>query len=538
MVLSACLPESSPTQQFLPGFDEPTDQLGLGTIVLLGITLPEPDAASPRAAETLALVGTLLEAGFGDMAEVVPQVGETPPSPGLSVPNGADVDAWSATVSLAPSKATPGSLRLGIELCEVVDRCEVLEATATPALLPQALGPLLESASVVLGRRAPDVTRAAWTQPVSNDPYAITVLGRAAASWYGFAAPTAAEKWGDKRADPMTRAGFLDPAMPYGFWLAGRRALGAELDARVPLQRAAMARPGSASVLAAEAQALLKAGKPRDALARYELIDQLLPGDPRFVRDHARTALDLGEVELAQRVLARAPLGLRETRDLLVLRVRASDDGKRDLDELLALWQQRVPDDPEPVRRRIERRVRDDRFADALALVPVLRERGEDPSALAGALQAAVDHDAAPTDRAPAVQDLRAGLASAEASMQGLGDRANEVGALQNTLAADAGVTLGELCTGPKAETAQRSDAGGRAWRDAVLEAQRAVRQARTLADSETVAPLVSDAEAKELADLEARILGRAREFAVGRAWHRTYVASRLLRCPAKTAGG
>ena len=122
--------------------------------------------------------------------------------------------------------------------------------------------------------------------------------------------------------------------------------------------------------------------------------------------------------------------------------------------------------------------------------------------------------------------------------MGGLAERATRVAGLQNAMALGAGSSLGDLCAGPKAESAQASAREGAGWRGAVLEARRAVGQTRKIAGVATVSPLLSPKELGQLGDLEARVAVRAREYAVGRAWQRQHVAPGLKRCPPPVIGG
>lgn len=518
---TACTPGDAPPPSAAPDPVLPADTLGVGTIVVLEIAVAPPAGDVPRGSELVALSTALLEAGFADIAEVVPSVADADPAPGLAVPLGAEVDSFSAALSLRRSGA---EVTASVELCEAVDRCDVLEASAAPAQIDQALARILEASQVVLGRRAAATSVAAWRAPLSQDPYALTIAGRGARTLYGPDAPVPMDRRGDPRTDPLTRAERIDPGVAHVPWLAGRRSLGDGLptEARGLFGRAALRRPASVAFLAAEAATLLAAGRPKDALARYELLDALLPGDPRFVRDHARAALAADDRELAGRVLSRAPLSVDETRDLLALRVEMAPDTARQ-DELLALWQERVTHDPEPVRRRVTLRVHDDDFAGALGLLPELRARGEDVGPLEAALEAAVA-DAAD---APSILGLRRSLGETTTRLADALSRSRAVGEAQNALVPE----LGSLCSSKRLPEARGLSVEGAAFRERVVTVRAEVDRARSLAGLEAVQPLVSPAEEARLRRLEEEVARAETAYRVARAWNRAWLAPAMKRC-------
>jgi predicted Zn-dependent protease len=333
--------------------------------------------------EVRALTAALLESGLAELPGVVPVVEGARVSPGLEDALALATARQRAMVELA--EAAGGVVQLQVTLCpEGVGTCARHLATAQGLeALPQAVAGLLGKLALALGERAGPALEAQWAAPPSRDRYALYLAGRSAAQLYGWRAGPAEADVGDRKRDASVRALFIDPTNPLAWWLSGRQQLvrGVPEGAQRALRRAVELRGRTRLFRADEAAALASGGAPAEvALEAWEGVRQrAAPEDLRFALPHARALLGADQAEGAARTLDLLPASLHETAPVLRLRAALADAGQPvgDLDALLARWAESAPGDAEPVRRRIQLRVRGREYAEALPLTLELERRGE-----------------------------------------------------------------------------------------------------------------------------------------------------------------
>ncbi len=302
----------------------------------------------------------------------------------------------------------PGATRLEmeLELCVAAQGCASTTATGTREAPWEAFGALLEGAAGTLGVTAPPEVVDEWRRPGSTDTYAELLTGRAAATFYGILPPPADPT--DLRSNPVLRAVHLDPEQPLALWTLARWEVGSTADggkAAETLARAALARPTSPVFDADLGTVLLAAGKPDQAVAAWEHAREHGADDPRFLEPTARALLAADRAADARAVLDASPAEFRWEPRVAELRVAVAEavEGTAGLDPLLAHWQETDPDAVAPVRRRLDLRVQNGRFEEALGLVPALRARipGPQTDALEVALLVAVGRVRDAANRAP-----------------------------------------------------------------------------------------------------------------------------------------
>lgn len=341
-----------------------------------------------RDAEFRGLVTVAIELGLADIPGVVPLVvGDALPVAflGERAPAARQVDArLSVTGKLE-------ALELELELCVAGGECASTVATATSKAPWAAVGALLEGAAAALDVPIDEATRAAWSLPGSKDDYAELITGRAAAQFFGILPPTLTP--GDRKADPVLRALLLDPEQPLAQWVHARWEIATTVDggkAAVALARAQLSRPTSALLAADQAALLSLTGHVGEALLAWETLSGASPGDPRWILPLARARLAAGQGDAAVAALETLPTEFTWDPAVAALRVAATEAaGDADaLDPLLARWQAVASQNPEPVRRRIDLRVRRGAYEDAETLMGALRER--DPGPPTDALEVAL----------------------------------------------------------------------------------------------------------------------------------------------------
>ncbi|MCB9761614.1 MAG: tetratricopeptide repeat protein [Alphaproteobacteria bacterium] len=410
-----------------------------------------------HAEELRGLTLAQLELGFAELSGVVPALEDTTPALGLQRRPAEPSARWLAIPEL---EGTVEALTLRLTLCAPDGACEPLTSSGARGDLYAMTAQVLTQASHHMGRPVAEAVRLSWLEPPSPDPYAVLLSGRAAAAWYGFLPPIDPALEGDKRQDPIQRAALVDPLLSTSAWVLARRDAdrGEPERARAALLRGQARRPASAALQAMDAALLEQAGQPQAALAGWTRLAERDPYDLRFVLPLAETTLATGQPARAEEILERLPPLSRGDRDVLALRVRIADAGEGATDGLLALWQAAAPDDPEPVRRRIQGMLRTERYADAYALVPELSRRGAEAEAAALAVPLALG--AGRPDRA-------------REAAEALGD-ADAAGRIAMRQAAEADLTA--LLAEPSSEVPL--DPALRAW--ALLEADRP-QEAETL---------------------------------------------------------
>jgi hypothetical protein len=333
-------------------------------------------------AEVAGLATVLVESGLSELPDVAATVEGVAPAPGLARPLRTGVAPWTARLEMGDD---PALLRFQLEVCDGTGHCLAQQATGSRDRVVEPIADLLGWAAAVLGRPPTDAERAVWTAPISGDPYAVLVCGRSAATWYGILPPVAMEKLGDRNADPIAKAVWLDPGMGLAEWVLGRResARGEWGSARVAFTGATLGRPGSTAFLADEAAALAASGRAEAATVAWSTLQEAWPLDPRFQLPLAVAASDSGQPLIAARVVQALDPRFLDEPAVVELAVRIADatGPDADYDHLLERWADAYPHEPEPVRRRVALRVRAGRLEEAWDLLPELAARGAGPEA-------------------------------------------------------------------------------------------------------------------------------------------------------------
>lgn len=398
--LAAC--SSSPEGEVGPAEPGAAAPIRLAEVRLAPVAIVS--GKTPRPAELRGLLTAALELGFSDLPGVVPVVhpdGAPLAFSGRRAPPDLQVDAR-ATVQIAGE----GALSLEVELCVAGGQCASTVAEATVENPWPAVAATLAGAAATLEVAVPESTLAAWGTPGSKDPYSELITGRSAAGYYGLIAPSLTP--GDRKQDPVLRAVYLDPGQPLAQWMRARWEVATTLDggkALGALGAAQLARPGSPLLLADQAALLGLTGHRAESLLAWETLAADAPDDPRWWLPLAEARLASGLAVEARDLLERLPAAYAWGATVAELRVAAAEavgDGE-EVDPLLARWQAVDSTNPEPVRRRIDARVRGGHYAEAQSLVALLRGRAPGPAtdALDVALLVSVGKYDAAAERAP-----------------------------------------------------------------------------------------------------------------------------------------
>jgi hypothetical protein len=321
----------------------------------------------------------LVELGLLDLPDVLVEVGGAP-APGFADAVRAGAPVWTARLRVAAdASAGPDGLAATLVLCDAAAACTEAVARGPADAMPALAAPLLDAAAAQLGRApAPDVV-AAWSAPLSGDPYAALIAGRAAAVLYGLW--PAVEGPGDPRVDPVARAPFLDPSMALAWWVAGRVA--APTDPAAASEAFVRAASLGEIRLGLRAAAAATAPDTADAARGWRAILAFAPRDPRVLVGAARALAADGAVDEAEALLRPLPGDAAGDPAVAAVRVVLADARGAVDDAVLAAWMDAAAGDPRPVRRRVERFVAAGDWAAALALLPELAARGDGAAAQA-----------------------------------------------------------------------------------------------------------------------------------------------------------
>lgn len=334
---------------------------------------PPADAGFRWSDETAGLFTALLELGLADLSDVVPRRAQGRAAIGLDRALRHEALTWRAELTLTGS---PEALTFQVALCQ--DGCSYLSAQSTREDPVSAVARLLPELAVLLRSAPVGGSSEHWGEALSLDPYAQLMTGRGAAAIYGLRAD--AIRPGHDRSDPVARAVLIDPANPLAEWMLGRRnlALGDPAKARQNMTRGLAGRRGSVALLAAEATLLGTEGHWAASAEAWAQANADPEVGTRFILPHAEALLMAGRADEARALLDRLHGAWRSEDSVASLRVRIADALPPDpgYDALLAEWQEAELGNPEPVRRRIGLRVRDQDWAGAEALLPELAERG------------------------------------------------------------------------------------------------------------------------------------------------------------------
>lgn len=355
-------------------------------------------------AELRGLITLAMELGLSDIPGVVPLIaGDGAP---MSFLGARPPPARQADARLI-ARGTAEALELELEICVAGGACSSMSAPGTAKDPWFAVGTLLESAVEALDVEVEASVVSAWYKPGSQDAYSELITGRAAAAYYGLLPPSLAP--GDRKADPVSKAVYLDPGQPLAQWMRARWEVATTLDggkAAEALAKAQLLRPTSPLLAADQAALLGMTGHPAEALLAWETLAASAGDDPRWWLPLARARLAAGHAEEAVATLESLPPEFSWDPGVAALRVAAAEaaDPGADLDPLLARWQAVATTNPEPVRRRISARVRAQAYVEAQELMGALRERAPGPStaALEVALLVALDRLDQAAELAPA----------------------------------------------------------------------------------------------------------------------------------------
>lgn len=371
-------------------------------LIEVRITPPRARGEDRRNVELAGLITALFESGLADLDDVVPHVKGSTVSPAFTPRITKSVPVWTAELSI---NAPPAEhLEVQMLLCSDEQICGALTATSSRARPELAIAGLLDEVSTVLGRAPFAGTSTAWRRPQSLDPYAELLCGRAAATLYGMLPEPPQDAIGDRRRDPAERAVYVDPEMPVAQWIAGRRRVLLNLPvlAHAAFDRASASRPMKLSLAADAARALVYAGEYEEAVLAWERVKSKNGGDPRFTLGRAQALLAAGQAERAQTELDTLSQDYRDDPVAVALRVSIADalGSSSEREDLLVLWQEVAATDPEPVRRRIAKRIDARQYAEALVLCDELAKRGAEEEASRLAIALAIgEHDYARAER-------------------------------------------------------------------------------------------------------------------------------------------
>ncbi|MEZ4236841.1 MAG: hypothetical protein R3F59_11945 [Myxococcota bacterium] len=357
-------PEDAPVTASLPEKGSPPLVVSLQPPPLLGRFRWET--------ETAGVYTLLMEAGLLELHGVIVETNGQPEPPGLYRPVGLNkAEHWTVALSLGDE---PEALEVEVEVCSPDGKtCRSTSATATPDAPQLATAKLLAFSAEILERKPSPGAVEQWQVPLSQDPYAILIAGRSAAGWYGLV------DW-DEDKDPVVRAVLIDPTMALAQWLLARRyAQGDKWDKALPHFAAAReGRPLAPVMMADEAITMEHTNRVGAAADLWDMLLDANPRDSRFQLARAENDLRAMRLDDAKAELERLAQDWPGDSNVAAARVTLADKRgeEKGMDELLAHWAKTDKTAVEPVRRRIQLRIRQTDYQDAWKMLPNLRERG------------------------------------------------------------------------------------------------------------------------------------------------------------------
>jgi hypothetical protein len=358
------------------------------SLIELSYDAPSNVVDAPWRREYAGLLLAMFESGLAELPGIVPYVKGLQTSPGLASAQDRKPQFWTATIT---DTGDMGAFAVRFKLCRQDGACVNYYARGLRNQPQTVTSQLLKAASSTLGRNpqeddsTDDPTYVQlWQKPLSADSYALRLLGRAAAAFYGLTPSIPADRLGDHRLDPLVRVTFIDPNLRLGHWLLGRRLFRSDnAQAAVAFARARNLNKDSVALLADEASVLFALGRNEEASELLAWVDKRSPSDARFALSRAQTAFARERFVEAEYTLTTLPAWAAQTADVLSMRVQiASAMGRQDVDELLARWQDVAKDALEPVRLRIKQRLNSGDYLEALQLSDELALRGSENEAL------------------------------------------------------------------------------------------------------------------------------------------------------------
>lgn len=327
--------------------------------------------------EVAGIVIALYETGLTDLAGVVPHYDRHGPPPGVDRWLTGESKHWNARFSFAYERDT---LQIVLRLCPAKGACKGASASGPRESPEGAITELLVWTAGQITTPVPAGMVEAWSKPLSLDRYAVLVLGRAAASWYGMVDAVNPEERGDPEKDPLARVVLIDPSLSMAHYILARRALdtGRHGPAAIAFERARKTTPDRFVFEVAGAAAAATAGQSADARKQWDDLDARWPDDSRFVIPRIEAYLQTDMAKEAQSLIGELPNRFQHDPEVARLRVEIADKlgPGPDYEQLVAAWETAAEYDPEPVRRHIALRLRDGRLEEAFELLAKLEARG------------------------------------------------------------------------------------------------------------------------------------------------------------------
>jgi hypothetical protein len=329
------------------------------------------------APEVAGITIALYETGLADLAGVVPHYDLHGPPPGIDRWLTGESKHWRAKFSFAYDRDT---LQIVLRLCPATGPCKGASASGPRETPEGAITELLVWTAGQIDAPVPAGMVEAWSKPLSKDRYAVLVLGRAAAQWYGIVDPVDPEERGNPNRDPLSRVVLIDPSMSMAHYILARRALDTSRHsvASTAFERARKATPNRFVFEVADAAASSAGGQWADARKLWDDIDARWPDDSRFVVPRLETYLAMDMAREAQSLIDELPDRFDKDPEIARLRVGVADKlgPGPDYEQLVQAWEDAAEYDPEPVRRHIALRLRDGRLEEAFELIAKLEARG------------------------------------------------------------------------------------------------------------------------------------------------------------------
>lgn len=329
------------------------------------------------AREIAGLVVALYETGLTDLAGVVAHYDRYGPPPGVDRWLTAQSKHWTARFSFAYDRDT---VQIVLRLCPANGPCKGASSSGPREAPEGAITEILVWTAGQMNTLVPAGMVEAWSKPLSPDRYAVLVLGRAAASWYGMVDPVDPEERGIPGKDPLTRVALIDPSLSLAHYMLGRRALdiGRPVVAAHAFERARKSTPDRFVYEVAGAAAASASAAWSDARKLWDDLDARWPDDSRFVVARLEAYLSTGMAREAQALIDELPDRFDNDPEVARLRVGIAEKlgPGPDYEQLVAAWEAAAAYDPEPVRRHIALRLRDGRLEEAFELLAKLEARG------------------------------------------------------------------------------------------------------------------------------------------------------------------
>jgi hypothetical protein len=343
--------------------------------------------------ETAGLIIALLETGLTDLPSILPLVEGAPVAPGWENPLFDHARNW--RLHLEFDYETDEDVHIFAKICPEPGNCSGAHARVSRKSPTEGVSKLLVRISEVLGVTAADGIVEGWSKPISEDDYAILMLGRAAGQLYGYIPAPAPRTIGNRREDPSERAVYIDPTMLLGYWVRARRELteGNPKEALASLTRADEEGGYRPYLRITKAAAFERLEEWKQAASVWESLAPESGPDLRFAVRQAETWAKGSSPQAALKLIESLPDDIRSHADICRLRVTASENAgiKAGYEARLEAWARAAPTDPEPLRRLIAQGLRNDQKNEVRSRLRELEARGA--TAEAQAMAIAMDNE-------------------------------------------------------------------------------------------------------------------------------------------------